>query len=86
MLVVTNQKTAGICRQDSISSTKKTKEEGDISFFHADAGQGVEGELAGLDGLEVMRDREDTLLHLAGVLEDNHLHALEVDLDRTCCR
>ena len=28
----------------------------------------MEGELAKLDGLEVMHDQEDTLLHLVGVL------------------
>lgn len=41
----------------------------------------MEGKLAELDGLEVVHDGEDTLLHLTGILgtEDNHLHSLEVD-------
>lgn len=39
--------------------------------------------LAELDGLEIVHDREDTLLHLTGILgtEDDHLHSLEVDPD-----
>lgn len=42
--------------------------------------------LAKLDRLKVVHDREDPLLHLSGVFcsENNHLHALEVDLDRGC--
>jgi hypothetical protein len=44
----------------------------------------VEGKLAKLDRLQVVHDGEDTLLHLTSVLgtEDDHLHSLEVDLDR----
>ena len=44
----------------------------------------MERELAKPHGLEVVHHAEDALLHLAGVLgaEDDHLHALEVDLDR----
>lgn len=43
----------------------------------------METELAKLDGLDIMHEREDTLLHLSGVFgsEDDHLHPLEVDLD-----
>lgn len=43
----------------------------------------MEGELAELDGLEVVHDGENTLLHLTGVLstEDDHFHPLEVDSD-----
>lgn len=35
-------------------------------------------------GEKKYHDREDTLLHLTGILsaEDDHLHTLEVDLDR----
>ncbi len=44
----------------------------------------MERKLVVLDGHEVVHDREDTLLHLTGVLgtEDNHLATLEVDLNR----
>lgn len=43
----------------------------------------MERKLAELDGLEIVHDREDTLLHLTGILgtEDDHLHSLEVDPD-----
>lgn len=39
--------------------------------------------MAKLDGLKIVHDREDTLLHLTGILgtEDDHLHSLEVDPD-----
>ena len=44
----------------------------------------MERELTELDGLEVVHNGEDALLHLSCVLgtEDNHFHALEIDLDR----
>jgi hypothetical protein len=44
----------------------------------------VERERLELYRLEVVHDGEDALLHLSGVFgtEDDHLHALEVDLDR----
>lgn len=40
-------------------------------------------ELSELDGLDVVHEREDSLLHLSSVLgsKDDHLHSLEVDLD-----
>ena len=45
----------------------------------------MKGELTEFDGLEIVHHAEDTLLHLSGVLgtENDHLHALEVDLDRS---
>lgn len=44
----------------------------------------MQRELLELDGLEVVHDTEDTLLHLSGVFrsENDHLHTLEVDLNR----
>ena len=43
----------------------------------------MEGELAEFDGLEIVHDGENAFLHFSGVLgaKDDHLHALEVDLD-----
>ncbi len=48
----------------------------------------MEGELAKLDGLEVVHDGEYTLFHLAGVLgtQNNHFHTLKVDFDGGCGR
>lgn len=45
----------------------------------------MERELLESDGLEVVHDGEDSLLHLSGVFgtENDHLHSLEVDLDRS---
>lgn len=44
----------------------------------------MQRQLTELDGLEVVHDGEDTLLHFTGVLgtQDDHFHTLEVDFDR----
>lgn len=87
VLVVTDQETVGVSRKGGLSGSGETEEEGDVAGLAVGrlglVGRGVKGELAELDGLEVVHDGEDTLLHLTGVLgtEDDHLHALEVDLD-----
>ncbi len=62
---------------------RETEEERDVAVGALVGGR-VERELVVLDGHEVVHDREDALLHLTGVLgaEDDHLVALEVDLDR----
>lgn len=45
----------------------------------------MERKLLESNRLEVVHDGKDSLLHLSGVLgtEDDHLHSLEVDLDRS---
>ena len=72
-----------VSTQGGLASTAETEEERDIAILNTDVGRRVQRELAELDGLEVVHDAEDTLLHLAGVFstEDDHLHTLEVDLD-----
>jgi len=84
VLVVTNQLTVGVGRESGLSGPGETEEESDITLLGTNIGRGVEGELTELDGLQVVHDGEDTLLHLSRVLgtKDNHFHALEVDLDR----
>jgi hypothetical protein len=83
VLVVANQLSSWVRREGRLARTGETKEEGDIALLLVDVGRGVERELTEFDGHEVVHNGEDTLLHLSGVLgtEDNHLHALEVDLD-----
>ena len=84
MLIIANQLTVGVRREGGLSGSGETEEESDITMLGTDVGRGVEGELTELDGLKVVHDREDTLLHLSRVLgaEDDHFHTLEVDLDR----
>jgi hypothetical protein len=84
VLVVANQLSSGVGREGRLPRTRETEEEGDIALLLVDIGRGVKRKLTEFDGHEVVHNREDTLLHLSGVLgtEDNHLHALEVDLDR----
>jgi hypothetical protein len=86
VLVITNQFTVRIGREGSLSSSGETKEESNISLLGTYVCGGVERELAKLDRLEIVHDGKDPLLHLSGVFcpEDNHLHPLEVDLDRGC--
>lgn len=45
----------------------------------------MQRQLTELDGLEVVHDGKDTLLHFTGVLgtQDDHFHSLEVDFDRS---
>jgi hypothetical protein len=78
-----NAERRGKRRDSRLARAREAEEQGDVAVVDADVGGRVEGELAELDGLEVVHDGEDALLHLAGVLcaEDDHLHALEVDLD-----
>ena len=85
MLIITDQLTVGVCREGSLSGSRETEEEGDITLLGTDVGRRMERELAELDGLKIMHDGKDALLHLSCVFstEDNHLHALEVDLDRS---
>jgi hypothetical protein len=73
VLVVTDQETVGVGREGSLSSSRKTEEKGDFTLLSVGTGVGlvgtrVQGELAELDGLKVVHDREDTLLHFTGVL------------------
>ena len=84
MLVIADQLTIGVGRESGLSGSGETKEKSDIALLGTDVGRGVERELTELDGLEVVHDRENTLLHLSRVLctEDDHFHTLEVDLDR----
>ena len=84
MLIITDQLTVGISRKSGLPGSRKTEEESDVTMLGTDVSGGVEGELTELDGLKVVHDGEDTLLHLPRVLgtEDNHFHALEVNLDR----
>ena len=83
VLVVADELSSWVGREGSLAGTGETKEEGDVAPFLVDVGRGVERKLAEFDGHEVVHDGEDTLFHLSSVLgtEDNHLHALEVDLD-----
>ena len=83
MLIITNQLTVRVGREGSLSGSGETEEEGDITLLSTDVGRGMERKLAELDGLKVVHDGENTLLHLAGVLgtKDDHFHALEVDFD-----
>ena len=84
MLIITDQLTVRICRERGLPCSGETEEESDITLLDTDVGGGVERKLAELDGLQVMHDGEDTLLHLSCVLgtKDDHFHALEVDLNR----
>lgn len=85
MLVVTDQQSVGVGRKGGFTGTRETKEQCDVAVVALGlVGRGVEGELTEFDGLEVVHDGEDTLLHLSSVLctENDHLHSLEVDLDR----
>lgn len=86
VFVIANQLAVRVCRQGGFSSSREPKEESDISVLGAHVCGGVERKLSKLDRLEVVHDREDPLLHLPGVFcpENNHLHPLEVDLDRGC--
>lgn len=61
----------------------KPKEKRNIAPLNPNIRARMQAQLPKLHRLQVMHDREDALLHLAGVLraEDDHLHALEVDLD-----
>ena len=84
VLVIPDQLAVGIGRQCGLSRSRETKEECDIAVLRTDVSRGVERELPELDGLEVVHDGEDALLHLSRVLgtEDDHFHAFEVNLDR----
>jgi hypothetical protein len=82
VLVVTDESTIGVGGESGLAGTGETEEEGDVAIGTLVGGR-VEGKVAELDGLEVVHDGEDTLLHLTGVLgtENDHLATLEVDLD-----
>ena len=97
VLVVTNRLMAGVDRQGSLARSGETEEQSHFLLLDADVGRRVERQGVELDRLEVVlqwqvrraRNRRSnlltmTLLHLVGVLgtQDDHLHALEVDLDR----
>ena len=84
VLIIADQLTVGVGRQCGLSSSRESEEESDITVLRTDVGRGVERELPELNGLEVVHDGEDALLHLSRVLgtEDNHFHTLEVNLDR----
>lgn len=88
VLVVTDEETVRVGTEGGLAGTAETEEECDIALGTVGGlglvGRRVEGELTELDGLEVVHDGEDSLFHLARVLcaENDHLHALKVDLDR----
>jgi hypothetical protein len=86
MFIVTNEKTVGVGREGCLAGTRETEEKGDIAIFDTNVGRRVQGELAEFDGLEVVHNGENTLLHLTSILssEDDHLHTLEVNLDGGC--
>lgn len=82
MLVITDKSTVGISRQSSLSGSRQTKEQSDVSVLPFICGR-MEGENVMLYGHKIEHDREDALLHLAGVFrsKDDHLLRLEVDGD-----
>lgn len=82
VLVVTDQGTLRVGREGGLAGAGKTEEDGDVAVLTL-VGGGVEGEDVVLDRHLVEHDREDTLLHLTGVLgtEDNHLLLGEVEGD-----
>jgi hypothetical protein len=85
VLVITDEDPVRVGREGGLARSGKTEEECHVVLLaHRLVGGRVQRELPKLDGLEVVHDREDSLLHLAGVLgtKDDHLHALKVDFDR----
>ena len=84
VLVVANELSSWVRREGRLACTGETEEERDVALLLVDIGRGVQRELTEFDRHEVVHNGEDPLLHLSSVLgtEDNHLHALEVDLDR----
>jgi hypothetical protein len=83
MLIVTNKLSVSDSRKGSLSCSRKTEEEADISL-RADIAAGVKRKVS-LLGHEVVHDGEHTFFHLSGILstQDNHLSLLEVETH--CC-
>ena len=85
VLVVTDKQTVGVGGKSRLSGTGETEEEGNVAVVSLGlVGGRVKRKLAKLDRLQVVHDGEDTLLHLTSVFgtENDHLHSLEVDLNR----
>lgn len=85
VLIVTDEASVGVSGQRRLARARETEEERDVAVL-ALVGRRVQRKLAELDGLQVVHDGEDALLHLTCVLgtEDDHLATLEVDLDGRC--
>lgn len=88
MLIIANQVPVRICGQGRLARSAEPKEECHVPITFRLIRRGVQGQLTEFDGLEVVHDTEDTLLHLAGVLgtKDDHLHPLEIDPDGSARR
>ena len=84
MLVVTNQHALRVGREGGLAGARKAKEHGRLTSGGVHVGRGVHGEHAFLNGHDVVHDREDCLLDLAGVLGAGNDDAtvLEVDENR----
>ncbi|KAH3686254.1 hypothetical protein WICPIJ_002751 [Wickerhamomyces pijperi] len=85
VLVVTNQQSVWVGRQGGLTGTGQTKEQRDVLLSDTLVGRGVQGQNVVVHRHQVEHHSEDPLLHLTSVLgtQDNHLHVLEVDLDRS---
>ena len=88
VLVVADERAVGVGGERGLAGPRQAEEERHVALLVADVCGGVQRELAELDRLQVVHNGEDTLLHLASVFrtEDDHLHALEVDLHGRCRR
>ena len=83
MLVVADEQTAGVCRQRGLARTRQAKQHRGVAGVRVDVGRAVHGQHAVLDRQQVVHEREDGLLDLAGVARarDNHPAAREVEHD-----
>jgi hypothetical protein len=80
VLIVADKSTVGISTEGCLAGSRQTEEQSHISVL-ALVRRRVEGKHVMLDGHLIEKNREDTLLHLTGVLsaENDHLLLGEVD-------
>lgn len=78
VFIITDEEPVTNCTQSCFSSSRETKEEGDVSIL-TNIAAGVERKMS-LLGHQVVHDGENTLLHLTCILraKDHHLSLLEV--------
>lgn len=84
VLIITNQSTLGVSGKSGLASTRKTKENSDITVL-ALVGRRVESQDIVLDRHLVEEDGEDTLLHFSGVFGTQNDHFLLGEVDSDGC-